>query len=640
MSSIYSQDQRCNHTINSVPKPPLINDSTRSRETQLETELDLSLSTRQEPKELRRTTAYTPYPYQKQMIGGAYRAIGAGIRRILLIAIMGSGKTVIASWIMRDAASRGKRVVFLVSLNVLIDQTLETLQSLGVEATALQGDRPFDGSAPVIVASLQTVRSRLRRGQSIEDLLGDVDLFFGDEAHLISFDKTYIAIEEQYLRSGAVFIGMTATPWRLSKKEWLGQRFDHVVKGPQPPEIIRMGKALPCRSFTLKGALNLDELHTRAGEYIDSEIASQAMEDEALNHVVEQWFKVAFGRPSLMIGATVAQAMATCDRFNSRGVRAEIIVGSTKLDERRAIFTRVEAGETQIICSVGCLTAGFNLPCISCIIYVRATKSKALFHQTAGRGARTYPGKTDYLLLDFGKNLKAHGNPMGLQDYDISEPKPRKTQEPMTKTCPECSAEINVFAQICPECGNEFSDGSEKPDEELELKDLSESFSTADREKVAALRRWRKAAWKDGRSPDEAINRFVDVYGYAPPNDWMQHACLTRRYSQRSKLLFIQYVDGFCNASSRWADQWTQHHLRLEFGRDSDVYDLRQWWNVLGIPPNSTWDDVKGAYCRISADYHPDTCGDDAAHRMDWLNLALSDARADLLTSENGEVAI
>ena len=69
--------------------------------------------------------------YQKEMIGGVYKAIRSGKKRILLIALMGLGKTVISSWIMRDATTRGKRCLFLVPLTVLIDQTIEQVISEG-----------------------------------------------------------------------------------------------------------------------------------------------------------------------------------------------------------------------------------------------------------------------------------------------------------------------------------------------------------------------------------------------------------------------------------------------------------------------------------------------------------------------------
>ena len=191
------------------------------------------------------------YDYQEAMRHDIYAAIRLNKQRILAIAVMGSGKTVLSSWIMRECAQKGGRVVFLVLFEVLIDQTLETLADLGVHATGLQGNRVVDQSAPIIVASIQTIRSRLRQGFTIPQLLGqDIRLIFADEAHLLAFDSIYDLIVGTY--PTAIAIGLTATPWRLSKKQWLGQKYNHVVVGPQPPEIIKRGKAVPCRGFEVE----------------------------------------------------------------------------------------------------------------------------------------------------------------------------------------------------------------------------------------------------------------------------------------------------------------------------------------------------------------------------------------------------
>ena len=46
------------------------------------------------------------------------------------------------------------------------------------------------------------------------------------------------------------------------------------------------------------------------------------------------------------------------------------------------------------------LTEGFDEPSVDCIIVARPTQSAPLYQQMLGRGTRTYPGKTDCLLLD------------------------------------------------------------------------------------------------------------------------------------------------------------------------------------------------------------------------------------------------
>jgi superfamily II DNA or RNA helicase len=570
------------------------------------------------------TPEITLRPYQQAMVAKTYGYIRKGQRRVLAVVIMGAGKTVTSAWMIRDAVSRGHRCLFLVSLNVLLEQTAKTLQGLGVDCTILQGGRVVDNSAPVIVGSAQTIHSRLRRGQSLDDLLGPLGLVVVDEAHNTTYLDAYSQIEAHYAPVGCRFIGLTATPWRLKQEEYLGQHFDALVTGPQPPEIVAMGGAVPGRGYTLTGALDLETLKTRAGDYIDSQIASQATRPEALDHVLKEYRRLAFDRCTLMVGATVDQAIQTCKQFLGDGIAAEVVVGSTSQEERAAIFQRVKDGQTKVICSVGCLTAGFDLPKIDCVLYVRATKSKALFFQTAGRGSRPYPGKVDYLLIDFGGNLKRHGNPMGYQVYDIGPKPPKPPVEVLTKTCPECGAEVNNFAQACPECGYEFSGDALDDQEDLVLASLNEFVDKFTKAKIKALRGWRKAAYLAGQSPDVAMEKFSATYGHTPPAEWLRHATLGKRVSQKRKLAYLDYLEQHCK-KNRWADQWIRFHLGLEFGTsDLNALDLfRQWGEVLEVPYSASWAEVKARYLekiRDLPDGHPD---------HEALAMAMQDARED-----------
>ena len=565
-------------------------------------------------------------PYQQDMVGSLYRAIHDGKRRLLWIALMGLGKTILASWVMRDAVSCGKTCVFLVPYTVLIDQTIKTLGLLGVKCSALQGNRKCDRSAPVIVASMQTITTRVGK-QSLDDILGHRDLVFVDEAHETAFHSKYSALEEWCLSRGGYTIGMTATPWRLSSKQWLGQRFDVAIEGPQPPEAIKLGAVVPCRSFRLGSVFDLETLRVKStGDYSEGDMSKQATRPEALQHVVKEWRRLAGDRATIMVGSTIEQAKATQDVFKSVGVATALIIGDTPMDERKRIFQQVEDGKVQIICSVGCLTAGFNLPIISCVLYVRATKSKSLFYQTAGRACRPAPGKTDFILLDFGGNVGRYGNPMAAQNYSIQGA--YIEHAPPTKTCPECDAEVFVFAQICPECGYVFSDDEELPEEpDTELGELTEFVDGNTKNQIADLRRWRKSAWEDGVSPDLPIESFTQVYGFTPPADWMQHACLGKRVSIRRKLAFVEYLENAYRGKPQWAERWLCYHLQIEFGTSdlSKVCD-RNWGDILDLPYSASWPQVKQAYMermRYTTDH-----GDAAA-----LNAALDDAQDDLQTA-------
>lgn len=566
--------------------------------------------------------------YQQSMIVQTYQLIRDGVKRILLIAVMGSGKTIIMCWIMRDAARRGRKCVFLVSRNVLLPQTEETLLKLGVHCTILQGDHPVDETAPVIIASLQSLAAKMRKGKTLGALLGCPDVIIADEAHETAFHATYEAIDNYF--PDAVKLGCTATPSRLSKREWLGQKFEATVVGPQPPQIVKLSGAVVCRGFSIGGVLDLTTLKIRNGDYVDSEIAAQATKPEAIAHVISEIKRLCRDRSLLVVGSTVAQAHLYSEALNAAGITCEVVIGSTSDTERRAIFERVRNGQTQAISAVGCLSVGFDLPKISAIVYVRATQSRALFQQTAGRGSRTYPGKQDYLLLDFGGNLKRFGNPMGLQDYDINKPAKEDNPAP-TKTCPECKAEINQFLRVCPHCGFEFC-GEEPTEEQLEelvLGQLNEFCDRFTREKIQKLRQWRKASYQTNLSPDDAIARFHSEYGHNPPPEWLLHACLTKRYSPRRQAEFAAWLWKHCNTQSRWAKQWIAYHLRLEFGTES--LDVAQWWDILNVEPGSSWEQVKQAYSQLSANFDPSCyAGEDSQEQIERLNLALEDAKDQL----------
>jgi ATP-dependent helicase IRC3 len=53
-----------------------------------------------------------------------------------------------------------------------------------------------------------------------------------------------------------------------------------------------------------------------------------------------------------------------------------------------------------VVANCAVLTEGFDEPSVDCIIIARPTKSAVLYQQMLGRGTRTYPGKTDCLVLD------------------------------------------------------------------------------------------------------------------------------------------------------------------------------------------------------------------------------------------------
>src|SRR6478736_8734267 len=80
----------------------------------------------------------------------------------LVVAPTGSGKTVIASEIIRRAVN--KHVLFLAHRRELIKQTKKHLAEFGVPAGVILAGEPIDRMRGVQVASIQTLWSRCMRG--------------------------------------------------------------------------------------------------------------------------------------------------------------------------------------------------------------------------------------------------------------------------------------------------------------------------------------------------------------------------------------------------------------------------------------------------------------------------------------------
>jgi len=166
-------------------------------------------------------------PYQQQVIGGIYNSIRSRQRRILLFSPTGSGKTIVAGKLTTDAVSRGRRLFFIVHREILINQTYNKFQEFGLECGFIKADYEENRDAPVQIASVQTLPRRdwWRQAQA--------DVVLLDEAHLTAFSSIVGEMMSQVWKD-AIYIGLTATPWRLASTQGMGDVFDEMVSAPMP----------------------------------------------------------------------------------------------------------------------------------------------------------------------------------------------------------------------------------------------------------------------------------------------------------------------------------------------------------------------------------------------------------------------
>jgi superfamily II DNA or RNA helicase len=180
----------------------------------------------------------------------------------------------------------------------------------------------------------------------------------------------------------------------------LGQVWQKIVYQKSLLEMITAGYLCDVRAIRISLQVNLDEVHTRHGDFVESQLGGALLRANAPKHVVRAYREHAGGRKALVFTPTVQLAHDMAEAFQGAGIAAEALDGTTPDDERHDIIVRLRSGATMVVCNCAVLTEGFDEPSVDCIIIARPTKSKPLYIQMVGRGTRTYPGKADCLVLD------------------------------------------------------------------------------------------------------------------------------------------------------------------------------------------------------------------------------------------------
>ena len=77
--------------------------------------------------------------YQSNAIEGLRNEIRKGIRRIVLCAGTGAGKTLTAGHLLKQASSKGSYALFIVDRIALVDQTSAVFEEYGIPHGVVQG---------------------------------------------------------------------------------------------------------------------------------------------------------------------------------------------------------------------------------------------------------------------------------------------------------------------------------------------------------------------------------------------------------------------------------------------------------------------------------------------------------------------
>jgi superfamily II DNA or RNA helicase len=421
--------------------------------------------------------------YQSSAIERIRELFREGKRRILLVSMMGSGKTATASHMIAGAVEKGKDVLFIAHRREILFQTREKLEAAGIEHGWIMSGMRKSAMAPVHLASIQTLTRRE---------YPNVGLVILDEAHHCP-SASYRKVMEHY--QGVPQIGLTATPCRADGNG-LGGLFDGMVQAAYPSELIKQGYLVPARIFA-PSMPDLRGVKIKRGDYDEKQLGEAVDKPKLVGDVVSHWEQHAQGRKTIVFAVTRAHAQHLVENFQNCGHRALYVDGETNHYQRKEIFGEFGTQRNGVLVNVGITTEGYDNPAVSCIVLARPTKSLGLYLQMSGRGLRPAEGKKELLILDHSGASLTHGYPDEDIVWNLDPTQPAGTKKPKEKdkreskpwVCGYCfCVNHDSVDPHCVSCGQKAVKAAHSPEvrkadlQELQRKTKAHT-STADREK-------------------------------------------------------------------------------------------------------------------------------------------------------------
>ena len=461
-------------------------------------------------------------PYQSDVGAKFHDAVAAGRRKVLLVAPTGAGKTVIGCTIIKSYVDRHQSVLMLAHRREIIAQTSAKLFAGDVSHGIIQAGYPSHPLRPVQLASVQTLDARALRSSMP---LPSAKLIVVDEAHHTPA-RTYRKIIEAYPE--ATVLGLTATPCRGDGRG-LGGDFDTIIECPQVDELIGL-EHLVQPIYYAPSIPDLKGVHSRAGDYVESELAQRMDRPQLIGDIVGHWLRYGERRKTVAFAVNVEHSIHLRDEFVRQGVKAEHIDGGTPKVERDAVLKRLETGELDLVSNCMVLTEGWDMPEVGCCILARPTKQLGLYRQMVGRVLRTAAGKANAIVLDHSGAVHRLGLVEDRVEWTLAED--RKAELPAQQKrerrgeeiciCTECGA-VRFGGLACSSCG--FLPKRQGVAVDVVEGDLG--LVTADRkvrdrvysldEKINWIAQLNHIVMERGKNPGSVFHLFVAKFGDKPP---------------------------------------------------------------------------------------------------------------------------
>ena len=377
-----------------------------------------------------------PRYYQKLAVQRAIGAIADGSKRVLLTLATGTGKTFIAYQIVRkllnlkwrvDGKEQQPKVLFLADRNILVDQAINTFNSIEAQIVKVDGKeiKKRNGIVPSAANVYFAIYQAITGGANDEEILEYYKQYPKDFFDIIIIDECHrgSANDEGSWRrvldhfEDAVHLGLTATPKRDDNVDTYNY-FGKPVYEYSLKEGINDGFLTPYKVKRVR--TNLDEYVFKSGDSVKSgELNKQQYDQSEFNRTIiipERIDKIAQNilelinpmDKSIVFCVDQEHALRLRDAINRHKTIRDIDYcvrvtsdegqrGKEKLEQ----FQDNDKDIPVILTSSQMLTTGVDARNVRNIVLVRNINSMVEFKQIIGRGTRIFDGKDYFTIIDY-----------------------------------------------------------------------------------------------------------------------------------------------------------------------------------------------------------------------------------------------
>ncbi|HNB04300.1 MAG TPA: DEAD/DEAH box helicase family protein [Thauera aminoaromatica] len=414
-------------------------------------------------------------PYQTRLFNDTLAALDAGFRRLVECMATGLGKTHTSIRQIQYFLGLDYKVIFIVDLDFVVDDTAAKLQEHGIPVGIIQAGKKMQAGLSVYVCSLQTLIERGLRPFQDEPRV----VFILDECHIFAGPQT---LDLLHAYPNAIHIGKTATPQRGDGTA-LGNFYEKLIEGPQ------LGWGMTHGLCSCGAEVPINTCHNPE-PYLVRRIVTHAppkAQDKLAWDPVEAWFQFAAGMRSFYFCKSAKHAEETAERFRQLGVGAEAVTAKSKTSLRKNFRARFRSYEILVVCTHSVGIKALDLPEIECVGVWRRISVPGIYQQMGGRGARG--GKEKMVLLDGCGSLWDLGPIEHPRVYSL-EGDPIKLasgRAPSLTTCRACGA-VQPREAACVRCGGDLEPETPKVSKTNQLAEIKEvSLSTVQANQLRAL---------------------------------------------------------------------------------------------------------------------------------------------------------